>query len=377
MRQATGSPITPVELRVDDLLLRPWREDDVDAVWTACQDAEIQRWTTVPSPYTRDDAEWWIGGSAERWASGEATFACVDAHAGTGELLASFGLHDGGAEGGPMIGYWVAEAARGRGIATRGVRRIVEWALKDLQIPRVRWAAYVGNYASREVAERAGFVLEGTLRQGLVQRGERRDAWIGSMVATDLARTPKKRERVPGWLQSPVELRTDRLLLRGFDDDDAQSLLDYARDPEVMAWDREDTPDMDAALRRARNRRDWASGELAAWAIATPDDGDILGGIVLADVDADSMSAEVGYGLLAHARGLGYGAEALRAVSNWVFSSTGLERITLCHAVENAASCAVAKAAGYALEGTMRRSTRFGDGALHDEHLHARLRVDA
>jgi RimJ/RimL family protein N-acetyltransferase len=374
MHQATRSPIGPVELRVDELLLRPWRKDDVDAVWKACQDPDIQRWTTVPSPYTRDDAELWIGGSAERWASAEPTFACVDA--GTGALLASFGLHDGGDEGGPMVGYWVAGMARGRGIATRGVRRIVEWALKDLQVPRVRWAAYVGNYTSREVAERAGFVLEGTLRQGLVQRGERRDAWIGSMVAADLARVPRKRERVAGWPLLPIELRTERLLLRAFRDDDAQSLLDYARDPEVMAWDREDTPDIEAALRRARNRRDWASGELAAWAIATPDDSDVLGGIVLADVDADSLSAEVGYGLLAHARGHGHGAEALRAVSDWAFSSTALERITLGHAVENAASCSVAKAAGYVLEGTMRRSTRFGDGELHDEHLHARLRGD-
>ena len=375
MRQATVSPIEPVELRVDDLLLRPWRPDDVEAVWRACQDPEIQRWTTVPSPYTRKDAERWIGAAAEDWASGEATFACVNS--GSGELLGSFGLHDGDDEGGPMIGFWVAATARGRGIATRGARRIVEWTFKDLQVPRVRWAAYVGNYASREVAERVGFVLEGTVRQGLVQRGERRDAWIGSMVPADLEREPQIRERVPGWPRSPVELRTERLLLRAFRDDDAQSLLDYASDPAVKAWDREDTPGMDAALRRARDRRDWASGALAAWAIATPANSDVLGGIVLADVDADSLSAEVGYGLLAHARGHGYAAEALRSVSEWAFSSTSLERITLRHAVENAASCAVAKDAGYTLEGTMRRSTRFGGGELHDEHLHARLRGDS
>jgi len=331
MHEPTPPAIVPVELRVDGLLLRPWREDDLDAVWRACQDPEIQRWTMVPSPYTREVAEWWVGGSAEHWASGQATYACVDA--ASGELVGSFGLHHADDEGGPMIGYWVAGDARGRGIARRGVRRVVEWAFNDLQIPRVRWAAFVGNYASRAVAERAGFVLEGMVRQGLTQRGERRDAWIGSMLPADLATEPQKRKRVPGWPLSPVELRTDRLLLRGFRDDDAQSLLDYARDPAVMAWDREETPDMAAALRRARNRRDWASGTLAAWAIASLDDSDVLGGIVLADVDADSLSAEVGYGLLAHARGNGYGAEALRAVSDWAFSSTGLARITLCHAV--------------------------------------------
>lgn len=36
--------------------LRPWWDDDVDAVFAACQDAEIQRWTEVPVPYRREHA---------------------------------------------------------------------------------------------------------------------------------------------------------------------------------------------------------------------------------------------------------------------------------------------------------------------------------
>ena len=364
----------PVELSDNTLLLRPWQMGDIDAVYQACQDPDIQRWTTVPSPYTRADAEEFVSGCPEQWAGGRPSFACVDTTTDT--LVGSIGVVDVSDDGDVEIGYWVAPSARGNGIGTRATRLVTTWLLRDVGVPRVTWQAEVGNSASRGLAESAGFTIEGVARHGMVHRGERVDAWIGSMVPADLAAQPQKRARVTGWPLSPVELRTDRLLLRGFRDDDAQSLLDYARDPAVKAWDREDTPDMDAALRRARNRRDWASGTLAAWAIASPDDTDVLGGIVLADVDADSMSAEVGYGLLAHARGNGYGAEALRAVSDWAFSSTGLERISLCHAVENAASCAVATDAGYLLEGTMRQSTRFGDGELHDEHLHARLRGD-
>jgi RimJ/RimL family protein N-acetyltransferase len=33
--------------------LRPWRPDDVDAVFAACQDADVQRWTQVPVQYGR------------------------------------------------------------------------------------------------------------------------------------------------------------------------------------------------------------------------------------------------------------------------------------------------------------------------------------
>jgi len=45
----------------------------------------------------------------------------------------------------------------------------------------VYWRAQVGNWASRRVAGRCGFRMEGTVRGLLEQRGERRDAWIGSL----------------------------------------------------------------------------------------------------------------------------------------------------------------------------------------------------
>src|SRR6266508_2973041 len=63
----------PVELTEDDILLRPWRPEDADAVYAACQDPEIQRWTTVPSPYLAEHAARFVGErSPKRWADGSA-----------------------------------------------------------------------------------------------------------------------------------------------------------------------------------------------------------------------------------------------------------------------------------------------------------------
>ena len=367
-----------VELRAGDFLLRPFRTEDADAVFRACQDEQIQRWTTVPSPYPRESADWFVRSCGDFWAADNPTFACVDA--GSGELLGSFDLQQCAAEEGPLVGFWVAPGARRRGVAVTAVRRMAQWAFDDLGLPRVRWAAYVGNIASRRVAESAGFVMEGTARRALEQRGQRHDGWMASMLPEDLERAlgapPSRAARVPGWPYEPITLRTERLLLRPFRDDDAQSLVDYARDSEVIAWDIERTPDLAAGLTRARNRADWSAGTHAAWAIAAPDDSEVLGGVVLGDIDPVALSAEAGYGLMPEARGHRYAAESLQAVTQWAFGETGLNRISLRHAVGNAASCAVAKAAGYALEGTMRQSYRFGDGLLHDEHLHARLRSD-
>ncbi|MEO8106695.1 MAG: GNAT family N-acetyltransferase [Actinomycetes bacterium] len=368
-----------VELTAGDLLLRPFVTLDADAVFVACQDEQIQRWTTVPSPYRREDADQFVASCPERWAAGSPTFACIEVR--TGALVASADLQDCEAEQGPMIGFWVAPGARGGGIAVTVIQRLARWAFDELALPRVRWAAYVGNGRSRRVAERAGFVMEGTARLAVEQRGERRDAWMASMLPEDLARavgaSSPAVERVPGWPYEPITLRTERLLLRPFRDDDAASLLAYAQDPAVTAWDHERTPDLAAALARARSRADWSSGTSAAWAIASLDDREVLGGIGLSDVDATGLCAEAGYGLLAEARGQRYTVESLQAVTRWAFTETGLNRISLRHAVGNGASCAVARAAGYALEATMRQSYRFGDGNLHDEHLHARLRTDA
>jgi RimJ/RimL family protein N-acetyltransferase len=70
-------------LRDGDLVLRPKRPDDLDAVTAACQDPEIPRWTFVPSPYTRADAEAFLARSADEQAAEKAGFR------DTGELVGS------------------------------------------------------------------------------------------------------------------------------------------------------------------------------------------------------------------------------------------------------------------------------------------------
>jgi hypothetical protein len=59
-------------LRDGDLVLRPKRREDLDAITAACQDPEIPRWTFVPSPYTRADAEAYFERSANEAAAGRA-----------------------------------------------------------------------------------------------------------------------------------------------------------------------------------------------------------------------------------------------------------------------------------------------------------------
>ncbi|WP_437100600.1 GNAT family N-acetyltransferase [Streptomyces kronopolitis] len=58
-------------------------------------------------------------------------------------------------------------AARGAGVAVEATRCLSRWALNDLGLHRLRLCHSVANPASRRVADRAGFTLEGTMRSAL------------------------------------------------------------------------------------------------------------------------------------------------------------------------------------------------------------------
>ena len=93
-------------------------------------------------------------------------------------------------------------------------------------------------------------------------------------------------------------------------------------------------------------------------------------------IDLEQSDAEIGYWTAPAARGRGVAPLAVDAACRWAFGALPVDRIELCHAVENAASGRVAEKAGFTYEGHLRRSFRYGDGRKHDELLWARLSDD-
>ncbi|WP_431783999.1 GNAT family N-acetyltransferase [Streptomyces chumphonensis] len=182
----------PVTLRTERLHLRPFEQRDAEAVFAACQDTEIARWTTVPYPYARKHAEDFvvnIGPAGWR----DATLYTFGAFTPDGTLVGSTGLvntaklytSDRTAE----LGYWTVREQRGRGYTVEAARAVVDWAFTSLGAERLEWYAHVGNEASRAVARRLGFVMEGVHRARTVHRGERRDDWSASLLPSDWGRS--------------------------------------------------------------------------------------------------------------------------------------------------------------------------------------------
>lgn len=175
----------------------------------------------------------------------------------------------------------------------------------------------------------------------------------------------------------PVELPAGGVLLRPPRAADAPAVLALARDPEVRQWNpRCRIPDEAAAIADCVAGADWSAGHTATFSVVDRESGRYAGTVALHDIDVHDANARIGYRVAPWTRGRGVATSAVRAVAEWAFTRLGLARIGLTHAVGNAGSCRVAQRAGFAVEGLMRSSKRFGDGLLHDEHLHARLATD-
>jgi RimJ/RimL family protein N-acetyltransferase len=86
------------------------------------------------------------------------------------------------------IGYVIAPAARGRGVATRTLRLLTDWGFAELGLERLELWIDVANTASERVAERAGYVREGVLRSCWVKEDIRADLGIWSRLRSDPSR---------------------------------------------------------------------------------------------------------------------------------------------------------------------------------------------
>ena len=170
-----------MELRDGDLVLRPWTEEDVDAMVAGCNDPEVAHWIpTIPHPYTAADALAFVRGDV---APAEHRPAITLDGAVVGGIGMGVNSHDYRGR----IGYWVAAPIRGRGVCTRALRILARYALNELGLQRVDLITDPDNAASQRVAEKDGFRREGVLRAHLRHPdGRIRDSVMFSLLPGEL-----------------------------------------------------------------------------------------------------------------------------------------------------------------------------------------------
>lgn len=178
-----------IELTDGDILLRPFRTDDLTPLYEAVRESLVElstwmRWCT--EDYSIDDTSAFILSRDDAWKNDlEYSFAVCNRE--TGNFLASVGLSFvNRIYQMANLGYWVRTSATGRSIASRATRLVASFAFDELSLQRIEIIAAVGNVASQRVAEKAGARREGVLRSRLLDNGHPMDAVMYSLIAKDL-----------------------------------------------------------------------------------------------------------------------------------------------------------------------------------------------
>lgn len=150
------------ELQTARLLLRPFRDSDVDDALAYRADSEFARFLPhIPQPFTRRDAEAFVvQNMTEPWET-LPTFAVVlDDH-----VVGTVNLEIDPASRTAMLGYALARAHWGRGLATEAAGAVVEWAFAVHDLVEIWASTDPANVRSRRVLEKLGMTLVGEGRE--------------------------------------------------------------------------------------------------------------------------------------------------------------------------------------------------------------------
>lgn len=159
-----------------ELILRPWRMDDLDSLVVYANNYKIARNLTdkFPYPYAEEDGKRFINYTLEDKT------AHIFAIEIDGKACGGIGLHPRSdvecknAE----LGYWLAEPFWGKGIMTKAITQIITYGFENLDINRIFARPYGSNIGSQRVLEKTGFKLEARFEKTFFKFGEYEDELI-------------------------------------------------------------------------------------------------------------------------------------------------------------------------------------------------------
>ena len=165
-----------------ECVLRPWRVEDADDLADALNHKQVldNLRDGLPYPYTKADAENFI--AAMLAADPDKVFAFAitadDKAVGSISAFRQENIHCRTAE----MGYYIAPPFWGCGLASSAVKRLCAYLFQNTDILRIFAEPFAENIASCRVLEKAGFQLEGILRNNAVKNGVVRDMKLYALI---------------------------------------------------------------------------------------------------------------------------------------------------------------------------------------------------
>ncbi|AOS61258.1 GNAT family N-acetyltransferase [Actinoalloteichus hymeniacidonis] len=163
--------------------LEPQTERHFDGIWAMLADEESKKLTGTHRTFTEDEIRNWLRTRADHHDRADWAVVRREDDRVLGEVVlndldpdndsASFRIGLGG------------PGAIGRGHGTEATRLVLAYAFDVVGLHRLELEVFDFNTRARHVYEKCGFVVEGVRRQALKWDGERHDALVMAVLATD------------------------------------------------------------------------------------------------------------------------------------------------------------------------------------------------
>ena len=168
-----------------DITLRGWRLEDAPALAAMVDNKKVQDNLRdgLPYPYTEEDAKAFLRETLAAKEDSQYAFAVLY----DGEVVGHVAVFrkDNVHRLTGELGYYIAEPYWGKGLMTEAVRQVAAYVFERTDIIRIFAEPYALNDASGRVLEKAGFQLEGTLRQNAVKQGQVVDMKLYALLKSD------------------------------------------------------------------------------------------------------------------------------------------------------------------------------------------------
>jgi len=159
-----------------DFKLRPFELNDLESLVRHANNFNVAKFLTdaFPHPYTAENGRAFIEFANKDTPVHIFAIVINDEVAGGIGIHPQSDIHRKNVE----LGYWLAEPFWGRGVITKAIGEMVDFAFKNYDINRVFARPFGTNKASQRVLEKAGFNLEASIEKSLFKNGEFLDELI-------------------------------------------------------------------------------------------------------------------------------------------------------------------------------------------------------
>jgi RimJ/RimL family protein N-acetyltransferase len=169
-----------------NISLREWKLSDAADLVAAINNKKVldNLRDGIPFPYTIADAEEFIGAMLGAEKDSQYAFAVTidDKAIGSIGTFRQVNIHSRTAE----MGYYIAEPYWGQGVTTTAVQMLCKFIFENTDIIRIYAEPFAYNTASCRVLEKAGFQLEGMLRQNAIKNGKIIDMKMYSILGGEI-----------------------------------------------------------------------------------------------------------------------------------------------------------------------------------------------